>query len=125
VIHPLHLDSKDGLVEVTHFVYFPEYEVLAVEYNYQGPRAGSLSEHINNKLNNVGASAAKARFVVFDPLVDPDTLKQLGKMKEVRVMSMMIPRKHIDAVLDLDKNLHAAFEAAANVGARSFISKRW
>jgi hypothetical protein len=116
VIHPLHLGSKDGLVEVTHFVYFPEYEVLAVEYNYQGPRAGSLSVHINNKLNNVGASAEKARFVVFDPLFDPDTLQQLSRMKEVRVMSMMIPRKHIDAVLDLDKNLHTAFEAAGNVG---------
>ena len=114
VIHPLHLDSKDGLVEVTHFVYFSEYDILAIEYNFQGPRTGSLSEHINKKLNNIGVK--NPRFVVFDPLFDLDTLQQLSKMKEVRSMSMMIPKQHIDAVRDLDSNLHDAFVAASNVG---------
>ncbi len=115
-IYPLHLNVKDGLVEITHFIYFPEYDVLAIEYNYQGPRNGSLADHINNKLNNVGRPADQARFVVFEPLYDRDTLQQLDRMAEIRLVSMMVSKKHIEAIADLDHNLYVGFKSAAKVG---------
>lgn len=113
-IQPLKLPKKDGLVEVTHFVYFPEYKILALEYNHQGPRVASLAKHVNSKINNIGAENPK--FADFIPLFDPDTLQQLARVKEVRMISMMVPKKHIDSVIDLDPNLHNAFKSAARVG---------
>ncbi len=113
-IEPLELAEDDGLVEITHFVYFPEKDILGLEYNYQGPRIGKLADHINKKLNAVGVE--KPRFVDFTPLFDSNTLKQLDKMGEIRAISLMVPKNHLDSIKDLDANIHGALSSAMNFG---------
>lgn len=113
-IVPLKLAENDGLVEITHFVYFPEKDILGLEYNYQGPRIGKLTDHINKKLNAVGVE--KPRFVDFTPLFDSNTLKQLDKMGEIRAISLMVPKNHLDSIKGLDANIHGALSSAMNFG---------
>lgn len=114
VVRPLKLGKKEGLVTTTHFIYFPEKEILAMEYNFYGPRIGTLNKYLNEKMDNIGVK--NPLFLTFTALFNKDAVRQINRMGDITSISIMVQKNHINSVNNFDKTIFASLKAAADFG---------
>lgn len=112
VLQPLNIPRNSGLAEITHFIYFPNKNVLGVEFNFFGPRANSLSFYLRNKSRNF---SHPFEYIELSPILNQDVDALLKDMGEVNLFQMEVARNELEVVKELDEDLYSAFESAANV----------
>ncbi len=114
VVRPLKLGKKEGLVTTTHFVYFPEKEIIAMEYNFYGPRIGTLNKYLNEKMDNVGVK--NPLFLTFTALFSKDAVRQINRMGDITSISLMVRKNHIDSIKNFDDTIFSSLKTAAGFG---------
>jgi hypothetical protein len=115
-VHPLKLKDSEGLVIPTHFVYFPEKGIVAMEYNFYGPRIGTLAKYLNEKMENVNIGVKNPLFLYFNILFNKDALRQISRMGDITSISLMVHKNHVDSIKNLDSNLYSSLRTASSFG---------
>lgn len=106
----LNLDKDEGIADASHFIYFPEDRILAMEYNFYGPRASTLALYLRAKARSIVDD------VVFDFLINKDMEKELQKAENISMLSFKVPQNKISLLKSLDESLHASLESASKLG---------
>lgn len=106
---PLDLTEDQGIVEKTHFVFFPNY-VLGMLYNYYGPRRSSLARYLGDKHGPTPES------LEFTPLLRQDVLDALDKFGRIRVLRLGVLRSFLRYLEEFDESLYEAFEGVDRLG---------
>jgi hypothetical protein len=105
----LPIPPTSGLAEVIHVVFFPQ-NIAAAEFNFYGPRMSRLAGYLAVKASHIGPRVA------FEPLLRLDVRQQLGRLSDVRLLELKIHAPYSDTVKAANKDLGAAFDAAARAG---------
>jgi hypothetical protein len=109
----LGLKQEERLAELTHFVYFEKFKIMAIEYNHTGPRASSLEQYINDVIN----SKLKERGVVYiNPLLNKNFYETLNKIKEVKMLDMRVSNDPAFELAGLDETLMSTLRNARKIG---------
>lgn len=111
---PLTIPSDAGLYEPMHFMIFPN-NVVGFEYNFYGPRPGSIKYYLPKKVSNLVDE------VELIPLMRKDVHKLLSRIGEVRVFRLKIHRDMGELLRELDDNLPDAIEAAKRASDAEYI----
>lgn len=106
VLKPLRLARAAGLAEPVHVVGFQN-GVVGAEFNYYGPRLSRLTSYLQAK----GAEPAEA-----EALVDPNVIRRLDQLQEIRLFRIRVDRQLMGEVRTVDRNLHRALVAASTLG---------
>jgi len=110
----LQLSADQGLYEPIHVHVF-ENNIFGVEFNFYGPRPSKLSWYLRQVTGN-----DDIRFTL-DPLLRQDVLAQLNRLEDLRVLDLAIRPSYATAVRQANRDLGAAFEAAARVGQSQLV----
>lgn len=105
----LAIPANSGLVEVTHVVFFP-HNIVGCDFNFHGPRVSRLGFYLGAK------AGGKCPWVTFEPLLRQDVLEQLNRLGDVRLLELKIRASYAATVAEANRDLGAAFEAAARAG---------
>lgn len=111
---PLTIPPDAGLYEPMHFIIFPD-NIVGFEYNYYGPRPGSLKFYLPKKLPNLVDE------VELVPLMRRDVHTLLSRIGEVKVFRLKIHRDMGELLRELDDNLPDAIEAAKRASDAEYI----
>ncbi|MEM9520378.1 MAG: hypothetical protein AAGA37_13730 [Actinomycetota bacterium] len=79
----LQLDKGTGLAELSHFVYFPDSNVLGMEYNHFAPRVHHFGRYLSEKTPHVD-------LVRFIPLLSPDTFKRVDELAQITRLELRV-----------------------------------
>ena len=101
---PLTIPSDAGLYEPMHFVIFPN-DVIGFEYNFYGPRIGSLKSYIASKACDL------VEEIELVPLIRHDIRELLSRIGEMRVFKLRVHRDMESYLRELDDNLPDALKA--------------
>lgn len=112
ILEPLKIPHNSGLAEITHFIFYPDNNVLGVEFNFFGPRANSLSFYLRNKSRNF---EKPFEYIELSPILNQDIDALLKDVGEVNLFEMEVARNELEVVKELNEDLYSAFESAANV----------
>lgn len=112
ILQPLNIPKNSGLAEITHFIYFPEEDIIGVEFNFFGPRANSLRYYLTEKSRNTNKPF---EYIELNPILNQDLDTQLQDLGEINLFQMEIARNELSIIEELDRDLHSAFESAARV----------
>lgn len=107
----LMIAENQGLAESTHFVYFSQSKLLAIEYNHHGPRHTTLRAYAISKYNAVHGEPLP---LVFEPILDERTLNLLADGNEVRLLSVAVPKVYLGSLANEDADIYEAFEKASH-----------
>lgn len=102
---PLDIPAGAGLAEQTHIVFFPN-NLVGVEFNFYGPRAGRLAQYIGTKLRGIYER------IQFDVLVRSDVQNQMANWNGLSLFRLKIRESYIRVVSEANRDLGQAFEAA-------------
>jgi len=102
-ISPLNIAPNAGLFEPTHFMIFDN-NVAAFEYNFYGPRPGSLKYYIPKKLVGIDKVDLMALF-------KPDTLDILNKIGEIKLFELRVHRNMGQLLKNLHESLYDCFSS--------------
>src|SRR5437667_4318881 len=80
----LEIPEVYGLAECVHAIFFPE-NIVGLEYNYEGPRIGRISDYLYAKAKNVCAQTP-----VFEQLLQQDAIEKLQHMRTVRKFRLKV-----------------------------------
>lgn len=108
-LSPLAIAASAGLYEPIHVCFFPE-NIVGVEFNFYGPRPSRLPIYMRRTAPNQCPPFSLA------PLLRQNVMEQLGRMRELKVVSLKILASYSAQVAEADTDLGAAFEAARRVG---------
>ena len=111
---PLTIPPDAGLYEPMHFMIFPN-NVVGFEYNFYGPRPGSLKYYLPKKVSNLVDE------VELIPLMRRDVHELLSRIGEVRVFRLKIHRDMGELLRELDDNLPDAIGAAKRASDAEYI----
>lgn len=112
VLSPLNIPANSGLAEITHFIYFPNKEVIGIEFNFNGLRPTAMKNYLLEKSRN---THKPFEYIELNPILNKDLDLQLQDMGELNLFSMEISRNDLAIVEELDRDLHSAFKSAADV----------
>jgi len=101
---PLTIPPDAGLYEPIHFMIFPN-NVVGFEYNFYGPRIGSLKAYIHSKASDLVDE------IELVPLMRRDIQELLSRIGEIRVFKLRVHRDMESHLRELDDNLSDAFKA--------------
>ncbi len=111
---PLQLPRTSGLAETTHVVLFPG-NIVGVEFNFYGPRAGRLGAYLGVKAAGHGPP------ISLQPLLRHDVATQLAQLADVRVLDLKIHASYASVVEQASQDLGNAFAAAARAGEAEIV----
>jgi len=111
---PLTIPPDAGLYEPMHFMIFQN-NVVGFEYNFYGPRPGSLKFYLPKKVPNLVDE------VELVPLIRRDVHDLLSRIGEVKAFRLKIHRDMGKLLRDLDDNLPDAIEAAKHASDAEYI----
>lgn len=111
-LKPLDIPINSGLAEITHFVYYPDKQIIGVEFNFYGPRTNSLSSYLMEKSKNF---SSPFEHIDVKPILNQDLDTLLQDVGEINLFQMEIARDELSIIEELDRDLHSAFESAAKV----------
>lgn len=112
ILKPLTIPANSGLAEITHFIYFPEKEILGVEFNFFGPRANSLKIYLAEKSRIMDTPF---EYIDLNPILNRDLDILLQDIGEINLFQMEVARNELSITEELDRDLYSAFETAAKV----------
>lgn len=117
-LNGLGLAADQGLYEPIHVQIFPD-NIVGVEFNFYGPRPSRISSYLRRVAGNDLCPA-----FTLNALLRQDVVAQLGRLQEVRVLELAVRPSYATAVRQADRDLGAAFQAAARVGAPQLVTLR-
>jgi len=100
---PLDLKEDDSLFEPSHFIIF-ENGILGMEYNFFGPRAGSVRKYLIELVQNIS-------HVYLKELYKDDASGVIASLSEIYKMEITAYADGIDRFGQLDKSLQDCFRA--------------
>lgn len=103
-LEPLGIPENAGIVEQTHFVFFPD-NIVGSLFNFYGPRPRKLAWYLRRKYPGTPINLR------FDPLLRQDILEQLDAVSHLRVLKLGIHRSFVDRVAAADESLGRGFRA--------------
>lgn len=98
-----------GLAETIHIVVFGN-NIVGTDFNFHGPRISSLSRYFRKKGNGLFQE------LMFEPLLRQDVAAELDQLRDIRLFHLKIRAAYAASVAEADRDLGAAFEAAARAG---------
>ncbi len=104
-LSPLSVPADSGLADQIHVVFF-ENNVVGADYNFYGPRLGSLALYLRKKAD--GVCPKKLRFEV---LLDPDAAERLENLQELMVLDMKVRPSDSEVRAQLEEGLGGGFDA--------------
>jgi hypothetical protein len=107
----LKIAENQGLAETTHFVYFSQSKLLAIEYNHYGPRASAIRSYMISKYN---PDHGEPLPLLFEYILDEETLQLLADGNEVRLLTISVPKMYLASLAGEDENIYEAFENATH-----------
>lgn len=107
---PLEIPEEAGIAEQTHFVVFPDTQIVGEVFNFYGPRISALRRYLKQKF------AGTPRQLNFEALLRQDVLDQLDQLGEIRVFDLRIRRSFLDQVRRVDDSLADMFETGIALG---------
>lgn len=110
---PLDISDDQGVTECSHFIYFRDSKILAMEYNHVGPRMSTLENHLRKKYNERHGELLQ---LVFQEILDENAIRSLGEGSEIRLLTMTVPKINIDNLVAFDSSMYEAFKNAAQFG---------
>ena len=105
----LPIPAESGLVEAIHVVAFAN-NIVGSDFNFYGPRMSRLGLYLHEK------AARWCPDVTFDPLLRQDVAAELDRLREIRMFHLKIRAAYAATVAQADRDLGAAFQAAARAG---------
>ncbi len=120
---PLTIPPDAGLFEPMHFVVFQN-NVVGFEYNFYGPRPGSLKSYLLNRVPDLVDE------IELIPLMRRDVHALLSRIGEIKRFNLRIHRDMEQYLEELDENLPDALSALKQTSDAEYIeivlrSKRW
>jgi hypothetical protein len=103
------IPPDSGLVEAIHVVAFRN-NIVGSDFNFYGPRMSRLSLYLHEK------AAGRCPDVTFEPLLRQDMAAELDRLREIRMFHLKIRAPYAATVAQANRDLGAAFEAAARAG---------
>lgn len=114
------MKEDDGIVELTHFILFTEDRVMAVEYNHNGPRAGTIADYLEKK--------SKSLLDIFklQQITNRDFQSQLLRVNDqaIKTIKIGIPVNKIPQIAE-STSLLEAFRNADEYGQSEEIEIIW
>jgi hypothetical protein len=104
------MPEDSGLAECIHVIFFPK-NIVGIEYNYDGPRVGRISDYLYMKAKNVCP-----QIPVFEQLLQSDAIKKLEHMQTVRQFKLKVRESLFSSTKQADEDLERAFQAARELG---------
>jgi hypothetical protein len=117
-LNGLNLTTNQGLYEPIHLQVFAN-NIIGVEFNFYGPRPSRLGSYLRRV---VGDSLCPT--FSMNALLRQDVLTQLNRLHEIRVLDLAIRPSYAATVRQADRDLGAAFQAAARVGTPQLVALR-
>ena len=108
-LRTLELKEDAGLIDICHAIIFAD-GYVAAEWNPDGPKLASLGGYLFEK----GRLNTAPKFL---SLLERDIVEVVRGLDSVRVLEIELPPDAIALAREADKNLAAAVEAAAALGA--------
>lgn len=108
-LSPLSIPLTAGLAEQTHMVFLGS-NIVGIEVNGRGPRAGKLIEYLRQK------GPPGARPLGIEMLIHPSIEEKLNSFGALRRMELRIRPSYAAVLSAADNDLGAAVSAAAMVG---------
>lgn len=120
---PLNIPPDAGLYEPMHFMVFQN-NVVGFEYNFYGPRPGSLKFYLPNKVPSLVDE------IELIPLMRRDVHELLSRVGEIKRFNLRVHRDMELYLKELDDNLPDALAALKKTSDAEYIeivlrSKRW
>ena len=103
------IPDNSGLVETIHIVVFGN-KIVGTDFNFYGPRISRLSRYFREKGNGL------CQEVTFESLLRQDVAAELDQLREIRLFHLKIRAAYAATVAEADRDLGAAFDAAARAG---------
>lgn len=104
----LELDEDASLAEITHFVYYYQQSIMAVEFNFYGPKSSHIGEYFRKKLGD------SITMFSLTPIIENAWQELLDNNNYRLTMCHFAGTRSAASVLrKLNENLGVAFEAAA------------
>ena len=107
---PLDLESDEGLVESSHFIFDSSNNILVMEYNYHGPSWSVLESHTNEKIFEPGEKDQKQ--FKLNLIMNNDFQSKLDEMGSVYRVEMEFPVARANQLREID---HSIFDSIAKV----------
>ncbi|MED0673758.1 hypothetical protein P4S95_26725 [Aneurinibacillus aneurinilyticus] len=108
----LNIPPNSGLAELTHFVYYPNKDIIGIEFNFYGPRSSIFRDYIQEKSKY---HSEPVHFIRLNPILNLDVEQTLQRIGEVNMLQIELDKNSLFVAEELDANLKKAFEAAAEV----------
>ena len=101
--------ANAGLVEQIHVRFFPN-SIVGFDFNFYGPRLERFGDYLSQFSDAAGAAP-----VVFEALLNHETMALLQDQKEVRLFSLRVRRSQVDRMAEIDAAMGSAFKETAKV----------
>lgn len=109
VLSALPIPNQAGLAEITHFIYYFQTQIVGMEFNFYGPKAGNLKTYLEEKSNG-----EISQFLI-TPVIRPDLDPILNNPDlEISMFEVEAHRNAGEVLKDLNKNLGVAFKVASS-----------
>ncbi len=109
-LSPLGVPEDSGLADPIHVVFFDN-NVVGADYNFYGPRLGSLEHYFRSK-----ADGTCPRELRFETLMDPDAAERLERFRELRVLDLKVRPSDAEVRSQLSEGLGGGFDASDAMG---------
>jgi len=103
-ISPLSIFERQGLLEVSHVVFFAG-NVVGIELNSYGPRITRLPRYFRTKFPN------ELPAIVFEVLLRADVQEQLMRLREINLINLRLNRSRVDLDQERDESMFGTFRA--------------
>lgn len=100
---PLRLEARQGLAEIFHFVYYPETQLMGVEFNFFAPRIGRWQDYLTAKASHL------VNMVETEIQLSGDVLRTLQRMGRKTVAVIGVHRDQVDVLEGLSGSLQRSF----------------
>lgn len=104
-LSPLRVPADSGLADQIHVVFF-ENNIVGADYNFYGPRLGSLALYLRKKAE--GTCPKELRFEV---LLDPEAAERLESLRELKVLDLKVRPSDAEVRTQLKEGLGGGFDA--------------
>jgi hypothetical protein len=108
-LSPLDIPDGAGIAEQTHVVFFPD-NIVGVEFNFYGPRAGRLITYLMSKASD------KCPEFELNAILRQDVKERLKKLQDLTLFHLKMRASFADTLAQANQGLGDGFKAAAEAG---------
>ena len=108
-LEPLDVPAGTGLYEPVHVVFFGD-NLIGSEFNFYGPRMGSLASSLHRKLPDLVPE------MTIGHLLRRDVSDQLARLEDIRLFDFKLASSYVATIRQMDEDLGTALRTLATIG---------